>query len=716
MSSFTRLRVAAALLAMLSAAAGTTGVVTGTVVCGESGEPIPQANVTVAGAKLGAAADGSGRFLIRGVPAGVQQLTASAVGHEPLTQSVMVPTFGQSELQFRLVMRSVEMPPVDVRAPERALESGPVAVEVVSSEAIAEKGAANVQEALRWQPGVSVKTKCPCSHAAEVQIQGMAGAYTQVLVDGVPTVTDVGSSYGLTAFATENVERLEVVKGAGGLQYSGDAIAGAINIVTKSADRTGGTVSVSAGSFGALALGATTSIRADNTGATASLSRSSTAPVDIDGDGNSDYVKADRTSLSLKLDQRLAERLTLVAGASVGIEERHGGSLERIAGRSGTGLYQNPNILQWGPTATLEWRPSEAATVALRGSYSDYRQRVFVAEQWFTAFEDVVFVEAAGSARLGPRQQLRASVSHRSERLVENMRASTRTVGITGAALQDDITLGPVALLPHLRFERHSDYGSFLTPGLAAQWRPARQATVRASAGLGSKTPPTFSKLVHFCPGSGMYDFAQNPDLRPERSVGGNLVAEYHPGDIALTAGLFRTDLRDMIQERLVGYDTLQRLRTYQYRNVGAIISQGFELNAQTRPFAGFSFRGGYTFTDARDRDTGEELVYRSRHAANWQLAYGNEPLAAQLALAGELVGSMPTQERHHGELTPGPVSPTYTLWNVKATKRLGTALELSAGVDNLLGYVQSGWFVEDVPLWGPSRGRAFNAGVRFSF
>ncbi len=716
MWSFLKLQMAALLLVMTATAAGQVGAITGTVVCDASGEPMAGAHVVVEGTKLGAATDESGRFMIRNVPTGMQEVTASAVGHDPLTRSVVVPTFAQAELSFRLVMRPVEIAPVEIRAPEHILESGPVAKEVVSSAAIAEKGAANVQEALRWQPGVSVKTKCPCSHAAEVQIQGMAGKYTQVLVDGAPTVTDVGSTYGLTAFASENVERLEVVKGAGGLQYSGDAIAGAINIVTKSADRTGGTVSLSAGSFGALALAATTSIRSENTGATASLSHSSTDPVDLDGDGNSDYVKADRTSLALKLDQKLADRLTLVAGASVGVEERHGGSLERIAGRSGEGLYQNPNILQWGPSAVLEWQPSEAASVALRGNYSDYRQRVFVAETWFTAFEDAVFVEAVGRARIGSRQQVQASLSHRAERLVENVRTSTRTVRVSGATLQDDIAFGPVTLAPHLRFERHSDYGSSLTPGLAVQWRPLHQATIRASAGLGNKTPPTFSKLVHFCPGSGMYDFTQNPDLRPERSVSSNLIAEYHPGDIVLTAGLFRTDLEDMIEERLISYDTLQRLRTYQYRNIGAIASQGFELNAQTRPWAGFSFRTGYTFTDARDRATGEELVYRSRHTANWLLAYDHALLAARLVLVGELVGSMPTQQREAGELVSGPRSPNYTLWNVKATKQIGTALELSAGIDNIFNYVQSGWFVEDVPLWGPSRGRAVSAGVRFSF
>ncbi|MBM3322579.1 TonB-dependent receptor, partial [candidate division WOR-3 bacterium] len=617
---------------------------------------------------------------------------------------------------FRLSQTPIEMSPVDVRPAQRLLEPGPVPTEVVTSAAIAEKCAANVQEALRWQPGVSVKTKCPCSNAAEVQIQGMAGRYTQVLVDGAPTVSDVGSFYGLTNLASENVERLEVIKGAGGLQHSSDAIAGAVNIITKSAEKTGGSVSLNAGSFGVLALGSTMNLKEDNTGVTATLSHSRTDPVDVDEDGNSDYVKTDRTALALKARQQLAAGLTLVVGANVGIEERHGGLLERIAGRTNTGLYQNPNILQWGPNAALEWEPWEATSLMLRGAYSDYRQRVFAAEQWFTAFEDAVFVEATGRRRLGASQELLGAVSYRSEHLVENMRTSSRTVRVTGAALQDEIRFHRLTLVPHARYEHHSDFGSFLTPGMAVMYQPTGQMTLRGTFGLGNKTPPTLSKLTHFCPGQGMYDFLQNPDLRPERSNGGNAGIEYHPGSFVVSGGAFRTDLRDMIEERLTEYDTLNRLRKYQYRNVGSVTSQGLELNCGLRMAAGISLRAGYTFTDARDRESREALVYRSRHGANWQAAYDIARATLRLSLTGEFVGSMPTQQRGHEHLMPGPMSPNYTVWNVRAAKELGSAISLSAGVDNVFNYVQTGWFVEDVPLWGPSRGRAVNLGARFNF
>ncbi len=709
-------RTAWLLFVAAAIATAQTGVVTGIVIDDASGDPIPLAHLVVIGTKLGAAATESGHYQLVGVPAGRQRIVASAVGFGTETLTVMVPAFGQVEASFRLRPQPVEMPSIAVRPDLRTLDDKPVPTAVVSEQEIAERGAANIQEVLRWQPGVAVKTKCPCSNAAEVQIQGMAGKYAQVLVDGAPSLSDISTFYGLSHLATENVERLEVVKGAGGLAYSGDAIAGAVNVVTKSADTTGGAVNLSAGTYGTLALGATLNLKLENTGVSVSLSKSQADPVDIDRDGNSDYVKADRAALTLKLNQRLGSELDLSLGANANIEERQGGAIARILGRSDSGLYQNPNIRQWGPNATLSWQPSAATSVWLRGTYSDYRQRVFVANQWFNAFEDAVFLELAVRQTLTQNHALQAAASHRYERLVENTRLSVRSVAMTGLSIQDRLRLGLLQLTPHARVERHSDFGISLTPGLAVQFDPTDKLTVRGTFGLGNKTPPTFSKLTHFCPGQGMYDFIQNPRLVPERSIGGTLGAEYHPGDFVLTAGLFRNDLSNMIEERLVEYDSANLLRRYQYQNVGSFVTQGLELDIGLRLPAGFELRAGYTFTDAHDRTSGEPLVYRSRHAANWQASYEHPRLGHKLTLNGELVGSMPYQQRVAGELVRAGYSPTYTLWNVRASQPVGSNLVISAGVENLFDYVQSGWLVEEVPLWGPSRGRVFSAGIRLSF
>lgn len=716
MVSSTKMLWAALVLVVASLAAAQTGVVAGIVIEESSGEPIPLANLVVVGTRIGAAAAETGRYQIVGVPVGRQRIVASAVGFRAETLAVMVPAFGHVEITIRLRPEPVEMAPVSVRPDVRVLEDRPVPTEVVSAEEIAGRYAANVQEALRWQPGVAVKTKCPCSNAAEVQIQGMAGKYAQVLVDGAATLSDISTFYGLSNLAAENVERLEIVKGAGGLAYSGDAIAGAVNIITKSADSTGGAATLNVGSYGVLALGATLNLKLESTGVSVSLSKSQTDPVDIDGDGNSDYVKTDRAALALKLERQLGSGLGFGFGTNVNIEERHGGALARIGGRSDSGLYQNPNILQWGPNATLTWQPSEATAGWVRGAYSDYRQRVFVDEQWFNAFEDAVFIELGARQALGPDHELHARLGHRYERLVENTRLSVRSVGVTSLSLHDNLRLGRLRLGPHARIERHSDYGIFLTPGLAAQFDPTDKLTLRSSFGLGSKTPPTFSKLTHFCPGQGMYDFIQNPDLVPEWSIGGTLGTEYHPGDFVIAASLFRTDLGNMIEERLVEYDSANRLRKYQYQNVGSFVTQGIELNAGTRPLAGFTLRASYIFTDARDRASGEPLVYRSRHGANWQLGYEHARLGLKLVLNGELVGSMPYQQRLGGELVRAGDSPTYTLWNIRASQPIGSNLVLSAGIENIFDYVQSGWLVEEVPLWGPSRGRVFNVGARLGF
>jgi outer membrane receptor for ferrienterochelin and colicins len=266
------------------------------------------------------------------------------------------------------------------------------------------------------------------------------------------------------------------------------------------------------------------------------------------------------------------------------------------------------------------------------------------------------------------------------------------------------------------RLENHSAFGLRAMPGVAVMASPVEGLTLRASYGTGFKAPPTFSKLTSFCPDEGLYEVIQNPALMPERSQGGNLSAEYAiVRNLSVSASLFRNDIRDMITESLVGRDTVTRVWRYQHFNRGTVVTQGAEMGASFRPLSGLLFRVGYSLLDASDREAGEPLPYRPRHTANWLASWDSRQLDLDVSLGGELTGSMPTQRREGDRLVAGPDSPAYTVWNGRVTKRFGTRYSAFVAVNNLFGFVQREWLDEDVPLWGPNRGRYIVAGLKLS-
>lgn len=109
----------------------------------------------------------------------------------------------------------------------------PIRIEVVTSQALKNKNAWNVFEALEGVPGIRVEDQCQSCNFTMVRMQGLGSEHTQVLINGQPIYSGLASVYGLEQIGTGDVDRIEVIKGAGSALYGSSAIAGAINIITK---------------------------------------------------------------------------------------------------------------------------------------------------------------------------------------------------------------------------------------------------------------------------------------------------------------------------------------------------------------------------------------------------------------------------------------------------------------------------------------------------
>jgi len=127
-------------------------------------------------------------------------------------------------------------------------------VTVIGKDAIAAKGATNVIDALRGEPGIGVRDYFGNGHKASVDLRGF-GEYAQpnvlVLVDGrrVNDVDQNGASW--TQISTDSIERIEVIKGAAAAVYGDNAVAGVINIITKKpTNEAHGKARVEFGSYG----------------------------------------------------------------------------------------------------------------------------------------------------------------------------------------------------------------------------------------------------------------------------------------------------------------------------------------------------------------------------------------------------------------------------------------------------------------------------------
>ena len=89
-------------------------------------------------------------------------------------------------------------------------------------------------QGLNFQPGVRVETNCQNCGFQQVRINGLDGPYTQILIDSRPIFSALSGVYGLEQIPANMIERVEVMRGGGSALFGSSAIAGTINIITRS--------------------------------------------------------------------------------------------------------------------------------------------------------------------------------------------------------------------------------------------------------------------------------------------------------------------------------------------------------------------------------------------------------------------------------------------------------------------------------------------------
>lgn len=220
---------AAILVAGVGSAAAQQAVVTGQVVAGDSGEPIPGATLRVGDAELGAVAREEGRFRIGAVPAGEYRVTASAVGYRTASRDVAVERGSRVELRFELEPRPVEMQGIQVSVLRPDLE--PQAR--LEAEKIRLENPKDSGELLRSLPGVSGVRRGPLG--VDPSVRGLRETEVGTYLDGTrmfpagPARMDSP----LTHLDPSAISDIEVVKGPYALTLGAGNLS-AVRVTTRS--------------------------------------------------------------------------------------------------------------------------------------------------------------------------------------------------------------------------------------------------------------------------------------------------------------------------------------------------------------------------------------------------------------------------------------------------------------------------------------------------
>ena len=576
-----------------------------------------------------------------------------------------------------------------------------------------------VADALRRVPGMAVVRSGSFGAVTSVFLRGGESDYVQVLVDGVP-VNEPGGAFDFGSLSTDNIERIEIIRGPGSALSGSDAVSGVIQIFTRrGAGPARASASFQAGSFATRRLQGTLSGGTDALSYAFSLGRNDT-------EGILDYNNEHhRTTFTGRVQGRLGPRADAALGVRYDDHRFHFPT-------DGSGALVDRNAYTYGDALTLHLDAGRRWSDAFETRFTfDVHETDRGSDDapdgpadtlgffGYTNLNDIRRTGTGGRAIWRSPGGTVLAAGYELEQ--QSIRAYSRSFSQYGPSASNSENdrrnhaaytqlawqRGSLAVNGGVRAESNERFGTAATWKAGAAWRsPSQRTRLRAAAGSGIKEPTFFETYAAgFTKG--------NPDLEPEHSTSFEVGLDQDLGGGArLSLTGFSQSYRDLIQYTFSppaqggpNYYNVAKARSRGLEAEGAVDAGPVQLSANYSWLdtevedAGFHEGPGATFVE------GEPLLRRPRHtaaaSAGFQVARGLG-LEAGLRRMGERA------DRDFSTFPATPVTlPAYTVIDLSAEIEVAAAragrpgFTLTLRAENLMG-------AEYEEVWGfaaPGRG-----------
>lgn len=223
----------------------------GSIVDERTREALPYVQVVVKGTTLGTTTDANGHYKLVGLPSGTYTIVASFMGYGKVEQRISLQGKEKRHLDLYMQEQSIDLDGVVISAnrQETLRRLAPTLVTVLGADTFIKTNSENLSQGLRFQPGLRIEDNCQNCGFNQVRINGLEGAYSQILIDSRSVFSGLAGVYGLEQIPASMIERVEVMRGGGSALFGSNAVGGVINIITKEPLRSSGSITQTVTSF-----------------------------------------------------------------------------------------------------------------------------------------------------------------------------------------------------------------------------------------------------------------------------------------------------------------------------------------------------------------------------------------------------------------------------------------------------------------------------------
>ena len=605
---------------------------------------------------------------------------------------------------------------------EAEVQAVPQAVEVITQEDIQRTGANDVLTALSLANNLNLSRAGMTGNA--VSLRGMSTNHTLILVDGKRYAgedTDVTTNvYALQRLNVSDIDRIEIVRGPSSSLYGSEAMGGVINVITKTPEQAGGTVGIVTGTR--------------NTAEYFNVSTGKHGRWSAAVDGRFDKLRTmnryahsvSSTAVTDGYDRSMyGMRRTFHGGAIYDFENTNKNKLrfdidymnedlrsDYADTKSANGkLYYNKNKHEWyhneqkgfsveytGKTNCNEYQfktyynqlekhsnlvnerafPSPMMENKLGSIYPKADMDYAKYNTWVTEAKNTMYIGDHHNLTFGGEYR---RLEYEGTRLGGsttglNKKISAKDVDSYAGYIEDLWQVNDkLLLIPSVRLEHNSQFGSEATPKIGATYNINNHWRFKANYGKGYKAP-TLSELymvMNRAMGVATVHVEGNPNLQPEETISYDFSIEADKGANFGKLTYFNNKVSNLIDT-----ESTQSGNKYwsKYINVGKAQINGVELEIGRHLNDRWTIKATHNYLDAVNKMTGTRLNNRAQNMTTFQLMYDDHK---EDGISAVLWDQFASRYRYNDE------DYTYNTLNFSLNKKWTKDFSTYAGIDNIL-------------------------------
>ena len=652
-----------------------------------------------------------------------QQLIVSMMGYN--TDTILI----NKEKYFTITLEEKSLNEVTIRGSKDELIDNKIKLtELIGCNELNKLACCNLSESFENSNTIDVVYADGATGSKEIQMLGLDGAYTQIYFENMPMIRGMIQSVGLEAVPGVWIDEIAVNKGAGSVVNGYESMAGQINLEYKKPTNTDRLfLNLFVSEIGKTDINLMTSHRFNDALAGELFVHTNFQPssIDFNKDGFLDMALTNNYSVFNKWQYTCGDKFAAQIGFQSTYDRRTAGEMQHQIG---------PNHLPY--TIVMETfmnnvfaktgfvLPKEGQSIGITYRYSYHQQKGMVGFKTLDNSEHFAHINAIYQANLMGSQEhlIKTGVSFLYDNQHEKLGLTEfiKNEKVPGAFIEYALSKTHFNFVGGLRYDYHSQWGSFVTPRGMIKFNPNENTSLRISVGKGFRTISLIAENMGYLISSRNVTIEEQ--LKPEESWNYGLMARYIKklGKISIEtdASLFFTNFDNQViidvenNQSLSFYNLKGRSTAYSFQvDQKWILSPLFDIK--------WSYKNDYVQSAYKGAIINKPLIIRDKILINPEYRFGKEKFKVSTTLLLNGQSRIPYKTNDVSTL-----SPWYVIWHALFTWMPNKQTDFYIGCENIFNYRQRvlilgaddphGALFDAGMIWGPTDGRRFYMGIKW--